>query len=408
MKYAAHFEGLFGDDMLEQFLFEQPTPQEIGDDGTFTKEACDTVEKLFLKAAELGIKGFYMPAEPGRGTNPENKWRTISSLQKAIRFGLVEDAQFAASAAFDMDKAHTLRRLGVIAVEDCLMGNPLMVGIILAALGNAHWRKALDERRFMIWIAGELAAGVKDRTAVNLLVTAEMEQLVPKKEWAKATDVQLIATAMNDEFTMPQRMCAAWLLAGTRRYAGHTFPDTNNRKPTGLFRMMVEIGCPRLLLYFAAKTASRLGEAMFATMPLVHAMLQTASTFDFGYQETYPAKVGKLLGAAYDQYVREGKVAIKKFFRESKELKPYVKAMSAGAQDRLMFGGVFHAEGGCLGKRIIYGGHCQSLISMVSGPTRFADLGDLAPTYLEAIRQQIVFLNECRGKVLWATIHSKA
>ncbi|MCO5157845.1 MAG: hypothetical protein M9945_14045 [Aquamicrobium sp.] len=407
MKYAEHFEEQFGSKLLAQFLLKRPMAKEIGDDGTFTKDACDDVDKAFLMAAEKGIKGFYMPAEIGHGTNPDNKWRTISSLQKAIRFGLVEDAQFAVSAAYDMDKAHTLRRLGVIAVEDCLMGNPLMVGIVLAAMGNAHWRKSLDERRFMIWVARELAAGVKDRTAVNLLVTAELEQMVPKKEWAKATDGQLIATAMNEDFTFPQRMCAAWLLAGTRRYAGNTFPDTNNRKPTGLFRMMVEIGCPRLLLYFAAKTASRLSEAMFAAMPLVHEMLRAAPVVDHSHQAIYPEKVGKLLGAAYDQYVREGKVAIKKFFRESKELEPYVKAMPAGAQDRLQFGGVFHAEGGCLGKRVTYGPDCQALIALVGGPSRFADLGDLAPTYLEAIREEIGFLNQCRSKVLWATLHSK-
>ncbi len=406
MTYAEKFRQAFGDDQLADFLLAAPEPSEI-EDGMFSKEAVNTVEHTFLKAAEQRIKGFYMPAEVGHGTDPNNKWRTISSLQKSIRFGLTDEARFAVSAAFDMDKSHTLKRLGVIAVEDCMMGNPLYVGIILAAMGHAHWRKTLDERRFMIWMAGELAAGEKDRTAVNLLVTADREELVPKDEWAKAPDVQLIAAAMNSEFTYPQRMCAAWLLAGTKRFSGHTFPDWNDRKPTGLYRMMVEQGASRFLLYVAAKTASRLGEAMFATMPLIHDMLTDCEQPTIVTQKVYPTKVGKLLGAAYDQYTREGKIAIKKFFRESAVMKPFVQLMPSGTQDRLQFGGVFHAEGGCLAERVVYGQPCMDLIHAVSGPERFAELGEPAKDYLAAIRSEIDFLNECREKVLWAAIHQK-
>jgi hypothetical protein len=404
--YAEKFREAFGDSELADFLLAAPEPSEI-EDGMFSKEAVNAVEHLFLKTAEQRIKGFYMPAEVGHGTDPNNKWRTISSLQKSIRFGLIDDARFAVSAAFDMDKSHTLKRLGVIAVEDCMMGNPLYVGIILAALGHAHWRKTLDERRFMIWMAGELAAGDKDRTAVNLLVTADREELVPKDEWATAPDMQLIAAAMNDEFTHPQRMCACWLLAGTKRYQGHTFPEWNDRKPIGLFQMMVEQGASRFLLYVAAKTASRLGEAMFATMPMIHDMLSSCPEPWIMSQNVYPRRVGKLLGAAYDQYTREGKVAIKKFFRESSVMKPFVDLMSPSVRDRLQYGGVFHAEGGCLSERVVYGEPCMGLVKAVGGPERFGELGDAAHEYLEAIRSDLDFLNECRKQVLWAAIHQK-
>ncbi len=107
---------------LADYLLQPPEPSELDDNGCFSKEACKHVDQLVLADLSHRIKGFYMPAEPVRGTNPNNKWRTVSCLQKAIRFEDAEMAKFAASAAYDMDKSYLLRRLGICAIEDARAG----------------------------------------------------------------------------------------------------------------------------------------------------------------------------------------------------------------------------------------------------------------------------------------------
>lgn len=393
---------------LADVMLGKPEPDELNADGCFSKESCDEIDRMILKAMEKELKGFYMPAEVAHGSDPNNKWRTVSSLQKAIRFGLVDDAQLAVSAAFDMDKSYVTRRLGVIAVEDCLMGNAFATLGALAMIGHANWRKTIDERRLLIWLSTKLAEGMKDRTAVNLLVWSGVEDAVPKDMWAKASNDRLAATAMNHDLTMGQRMCAAWLLAGTKRYPGGGLPEDNDRRPTGLFRLMVEAGLPRLMLYIAAKTASRLSEAMFATMLLIHEMLDEAPPLEIETNEVYPAKVGQLLGAAYDKHTREGKTAIRKFFRECADMKPFMEATPPELRDYLQGTGVFLAEGGVLGRRAIYGPDCERVTDRVRGPERFSVMGEtIAAEYVNTIRACLPQLNEAREKVLWAKIHSK-
>lgn len=405
MTYPAFIKNNLGS--LADVLMGRPEASELDENGCFSKESCNEVEVLLLKFIEKEIKAFYMPDEVGYGTDPNNKWRTASSLQKAIRYGLVDHAQFTVSALFDMDKSYTMKRLAIIAVEDCLMGNPLYTAASLAILGHSAWRKTIDERRLLIWLAGKLAEGLKDRTAVNLCVWAGVEDLVPKDEWAKATDAQLIATMMNREFTYGQRMCAAWLLAGTKRFSGAGFPNTNDRRPTALFRTMAEIGVPRLLLYISAKTCSRLGDAMFATIPLVHELLDECTEDWIEENEIYPQKVGKLLGAAYDKHTREGKIAISRFFGSCKAMKPFMKAAPASAKDFLQGIGIFQAEGGVLGRRYVYGQHCDEVTNRARGPGRFKVLGDFAAEYVPTIRENLPELNEIRGNVLWAALQKK-
>ena len=131
---------------LADYLLQPPAPSELDDNGCFSKEACKHVDQLVLADLSHRIKGFYMPAEPVRGTNPNNKWRTVSCLQKAIRFEDAEMAKFAASAAYDMDKSYLLRRLGICAIEDVGAGNLYGLLAVLAASGSQQWRQTVDER----------------------------------------------------------------------------------------------------------------------------------------------------------------------------------------------------------------------------------------------------------------------
>jgi hypothetical protein len=288
----------------------------------------------------------------------------------------------------------------VIAIEDCFMGNPVGTLIALASLGYSNWRKAVDERRFMVWLARNLSEGDKDRATANLIITAMHETRVPKDGWGTATDAQLAATAMNTAYTYPQRMCALWLMAGTRRYEGEGFPVTNDRSPIGLFRLMVELGMPRMSLYLAAKTASRLSEPMFATLPLIHEMLNNADPW-VEVNGVFPDHVGILLGAAYDQYTREGRLAITRFFKTCPAMAPYLAAMPAAKAQALQFAGVFHAEGGTLRRRFVYSPKAHEMTEATRGPARFASMGkELSETFTDVLRANLGDLNVIRGEIL--------
>ena len=82
----------------------------------------------------------------------------------------------AANAAYDMDPAHLLKRLGVISAEDVSFGNMSAAAVGLAMLGNSGWRKSVGERRMVVWLARELAAGMKDRTLIDMLVWAAIDK----------------------------------------------------------------------------------------------------------------------------------------------------------------------------------------------------------------------------------------
>jgi hypothetical protein len=103
---------------LASYLLEPPAPEELDVNGCFSRESCKKVDSMLLNDLSAKLKGFYMPEKPPRGTDPNNRRRTVSCMQKAIRFGDVEMAKFAASCAYDMNKWYLMRRLGVCAIED--------------------------------------------------------------------------------------------------------------------------------------------------------------------------------------------------------------------------------------------------------------------------------------------------
>ena len=139
---------------LLTYLREPPMVDDLDDNGCFSKDACIKLDHMMLEYAAEEIRATYFPGTHGKGTDPNNKWRTVSCLQKAVRFGDAEMAKFAVSAAFDMDKAYIQRRLGVIAVEDVRLRQSAGR---LRDPGGARLQRLAQERRRAP--AGDLAGG---------------------------------------------------------------------------------------------------------------------------------------------------------------------------------------------------------------------------------------------------------
>lgn len=391
-----------GSEIGDDALMTHPTVAELDERGCYAKESCFDLDNYFLERAEAMIAAYPEPVDPPKGKDPNSKWRVISSMQKAIRFGDVEHAEFCASVAFDIDATYARRRLGVIAVEDVAMGNPMAMSIALAIMGHPHWRKKVGERKLVMWLAGFLAVGRKDRSFVDLCVFAGLSTL-DKELRAKWSDDTLIKNIKTSVLTQ-DKMVYAWLLGGTKRYSGGGMPEDNDRTPTKLFKLMVDEGMSRWLLWVAARTASRLNEAMFVSTLIVHNWLQQGIEFTYrdNTLDTLPTvKVGKLLGAAYDQHTREGQMAIGRWAKSCKELQPFLEK-AGDHRKHLLYNGVFKAEGGRLDRQVFYGG-AQGLFEFCAdGANRYPFLPkDMQNAWLPTIKTHLDELNTHRESVLW-------
>lgn len=380
-------------------LLDAPSATDT-EDNILTKVLQNDLDLLFLEAADPLIEAFTMPDNLPVSSNPNNRWKIISSLQKAIRYDLIDDAMIAAHAACSIDIAAVRKRLGVIAIEDCLMGNPLGCCITLAALGHHKWRKKHGEIKVVVWLASMLAEGLSDRTAVNLLIQGEQNSTLAKADLVRESTADLLEAAQDSaSFTYAERQAIIYALAGPERYQHASFPTTGVRRDKNTIpTLMAVMNAPLFMRYLSEKTASRVGEAMFHAFPLMHEMLDDNPETYIEHNPYFPEKVGGVLCAALDQHTREGKTAIRRFFKNNPALQPYARVMPEEIYDRQINNGVFHAEGGVLRSRVVYGDMCQQITDAARGPARFHFLGDFAHTYVETIRSQLADLNYYRSK----------
>jgi hypothetical protein len=341
------------------------------------------------------------------GSDPKNKWRVISCLQKAIRFGDAPMAAHMANVAMDLDPDHAIKRIAVIAVEDVGFGNLGLAMGALAMLGDAKWRLKVGGRKLVIWLATELAAGLKDRSAVEaptMIGLWENPVSMSMGHWPNEELIQVIDDEAQD---WRWRHAAIMNLAGTKRYGGHGLSETNDRPAIYLFEQMVKNGMSMAGYYVAAKTCSRLQDSMWPSLYIMDEWARHGSKTKIETTETPKELVGKLLGAAYDRYVREGKVAIAKAFRESAKLQQFLIASPETRREQMRLSGVFMAEGGTLNRRLCYGSSewVRSRVRTCAERYHWLPPG-LKGTYVETIRQELPFLNECRSKVLFAVLKS--
>ena len=389
-------------------LLQKPMPDEIDERGCLSKGVCKIVDVTMLKWAGKQLAGFYMPAEVGHGTNPLNRWRTASCLQKSIRAGDAEMAMFAVSALWDMDSTYARKRLGVIAVEDVMMGNLPIVMTTLAMMGDMAWRKSVDERRLLIWLARELASGVKDRSTVSLLVSVGLLPDEKRAKLGKMTNEELEYVLWKSGTSWQVQQAAACAMAGTKRYEAPGMSEENDRPPTALFKLMVDDGMCRALLFVAARTCSRVQDTMFTTMLVIDRWLRGSPMDIIPLNVGARPMIGKLLGASYDRYTREGQAAIARFFSVCPALKPFMEATPPAQRREMTYRAVFLSEGGLLDRRAVYG-HSEAIRDMVHDPIqRFPWMHpELALTVFPTVQKNLVLLNECRKQVLQASLSKK-
>ena len=117
-------------------------------------------------------------------------------------------------------------------------------------------------------------------------------------------------------------------------------------------------------------------------------------------------KIGKLLGASYDMFTREGRIAIGKFKKENMGvLKPFLSCAHSGMEDTLLHHGLFQVEGGVLRVRATFRNSEQVRNQAKLDEMTYTGIGeDILPEFLQVLRESLPALNECRAKVLYAML----
>jgi hypothetical protein len=380
-------------------LLRRPEPAELDPQGCFSRASTGEVEQLLVDLMIPEVMEFQMPAIVSVRATPLDRWRLASYLQKSIRFGLPAHAMRAAAGLCTADPAYALRRLGVILVEDVMTGSPLLVARTLAVLGQPAMRRQVGERRLVVWIAKLAAEAAKDRSAVELLVCVEHDQSLNVPHLVGLSDQELAEIVMGDQRRAVERIAAAQIMAGPA-YRSDRLPRTSHRTPTALFQLMVEMGMTRWGLYVAAKTASRVRDAMFVTIPMIEEWMRTG---DYAVVESEPSSVmvGDILGAAYDKYTRQGLMAIRRFMREIPAMQAFMRAVMSPKRRYAGGVGVFLAEGGVLSRRVVYGAQSEAVHQWTRSTERMHWLPNhLAPDFIASVRENLPALNTIRAQIL--------
>lgn len=202
-------------DHLRQPRLRQPLCPNMLRDGLPRPGVLEGVDRLLCEDAVARILAWEMPRDLPVGQQREERWRAVSSLQKAIRRGDIHAAMVAAHAAFGMDPAYLRRRLVVCAVEDVGLGNLYAVAATLALAGDVASRRLAGELKTWVWLAAQLAGGWKDRSTCNMctLVNLNRELRPTLPEWADLPGTDLATKAHDMGRPAEERMLAAWLLA---------------------------------------------------------------------------------------------------------------------------------------------------------------------------------------------------
>lgn len=316
-------------------------------------------------------------------------------------------AMTAAHACHGIDPRYLFRRLGVIAVEDVLLGNLYAVVLTLALIGSKASRDVAGDQKAAVWLAGLLAGGLKDRSACDLCVLVSYDRSLrpTMQEWAALPDDSLAEKALNLSLSISHRMMAAWLLAGTKRFVGLSLPKDNDRQRAPIMKVMARSEMPLALYYVADRAAMRIGDGMFVSLLPVWQCLQATEELDVLWNPLPPAPmIGPVLATAIDCHTRGGRVALKRFSELPEIARSLEAVVNPAHRLEALWAATFAAEGGKLNLRVSCELLTQVHMSAVSVELEYFGLRSLKHQcgLLQAIWANIDKLNEIRREVLGA------
>ena len=312
-----------------------------------------------------------------------------SSLQKAIRRNLENEAMTFASALSRAHERYLAWRLSVIALEDVGHGDVGLVEKALLIASDAGPKEQLGVERALIWLAGQLAAAPGNRAACELVVAASghpglRDDLIRMRGEA---DLVSALTATLGPPADAIRIAASIAELDRRGGLGE-----------GLAAIAPLVG--RRVVWIA-ETAHDIG-----VHGLEHGFLASGLLFHGHVPEVVEAaldtaRIGPWLAPALDQYTRAGLRAIERFAVRCQPIATLLRAVPQRARTGTAAALVFGAEGGLLSRRVAYPASAaltrwcsEASLASAGAPVQLLDEG------VAVVQSNLALLHEFRVEVL--------
>lgn len=292
-----------------------------------------------------------VPAERPRAISP---WIAMSLLHKSIRRGQT-DLALSAAATLMRDAPDKLwRRLGGAAFEDVGLGNLSTLPLVTAAMAGKRVRQSAGgEWAVASYLVEQLCQSTKCRAADDLLMAAETHPQFAhaRSELAELPVPQLLDVVVGND-PAEVRALAMWLALGTdRRPSNHLAYRRGN--PDAVFNTLFEAGWANTLVEVCREGWRRTGEVLAPFVLLLSRDIvgQVCAVLPDDLPEE--RLIGGIPGWAFDQYSREGKVALRMFLHSPADTALWIRANIADADQMNFLGNlVFRVEGGAVDRRL--------------------------------------------------------
>lgn len=278
-----------------------------------------------------------------------------SALQKAIRRGELDEASEHAAALLELDPEYFWRRLRVIALEDVTLGNPEVVGIVLAVAGKRTLRRRYGEAILACTLVQALAAGEKDRTACDLVswITFSPElETFRQSILALSVDAWLRA-ARDGSVSIERRAVALQLIAGLTRSSGGRFEVVTHADSKRFGACIDDWPISDLEFYIARRGSNTfsLNVALpFAALERRGRPIPPPTSIAIAPEP----HIGTFNAGVLCMYTSLGRAAIADWLRTDARLSDAVRQAEGTSRQEAVGLAVFQVEGGLLDRRTDY------------------------------------------------------
>lgn len=322
-----------------------------------TLESPDVFKVLSQHLLNSDLQTYFNEAYPVEGVitfmdPPINAYYVyLSAMQKAIRFGLAEEAlKYFRSLNHNGFIARVYTRLGVIFLEDIGVADPFLCSFLLECVS-----KSFNPPKFLVeYLIVVACRTTKTRVQTEVLMPLYQSDLTPTLQALQKTywsPKLLIDDVLAGKMSNLDFMVYMTALRGSK--SKELFPTSQSLKSAtdSIKSMCTELGMPALLTRLVNQSLSV--APSFCTSMVVAWSLMSRSVLK---HEPHPFQVpsfelvGKVLSAAFDQHTRPGQKAI---YYVMKSHPKYFEAMPVKADKYKVFGLIlFEVEGAYLHNRI--------------------------------------------------------
>lgn len=288
------------------------------------------------------------------------KWLLVSSLQKAVRRGLADEAVMLWNIAKEIDKFYVTYRVSIMAIEDIGLGNPELVYDFLTTSLKKQNLLEKGGDSYIENVVRELALSVKDRTA------CDATWLAGKIEPPSLEKEDLINYFKDENLSVIERSLSGWLLTGTKKIKHPfitNFDDNSNIEE--LIQLHEELNIDQKSIDIIQSSYPYQKEPHLFAYGLLSNIIKKEKEQKLGIYKTgdsFEKKIDSpiydfngipILYSSVDGHTSEGKRVLDKI-RSKKEIQSIISHLDEEKQSYLLKHALFKAEGQLVNKRLFY------------------------------------------------------